>query len=72
MTIDDKIRDEKLQFDINRETAKTLVLSSDKSDKHGYITGEDILPSGQRRVTEQAKFTYFPLGKVFRKQIKTI
>ena len=72
MTIDDKIRDEKLQFDINRETAKTLVLSSGKSDKHGYITGEDILPSGQRTVTEQAKFTYFPLGKVFRKQIKTI
>ena len=72
MTIDYKIRDEKLQCNINRETAKTLVLSSGKSDKHGCITGEDILPSGQRRVTEQAKFTYFPLGKVFRKQIKTI
>ena len=34
MTIDDKIRDEKLQYDINREAAKIPVLSSAKIDKH--------------------------------------
>ena len=36
-----------------------------------YLTGEEILPSDQSRITEQAKFTYSPLGKAFGKQIKT-
>ena len=56
MTID-KIRDEKLQFYIKRE-AKISVLSSGKIDKCEYLTGEEILPSDQRRVIEQNKFTY--------------
>ena len=30
MTIDDQIRDEKLQYDINRETATISALSSNK------------------------------------------
>ena len=67
MTIDDKIRDEKLHYNINRET-----LSSGKIDKYEYVTGEEILPSNQRRVIEQAKFTYSPLGKALEKQTKTI
>ena len=33
-------------------------LSSGKIDKYEYVTGEEILPSNQRRVIEQAKFTY--------------
>ena len=45
MTIDDNIRDEKLQYDINREAAKILDLSSGKIDKNQYLTGEEILPS---------------------------
>ena len=40
MTIDDKIEDEKLQYDINREAAKILALSSGKIDKYEYLTGE--------------------------------
>ena len=72
MIIDDKIKDEKLQYDINREAAKISVLSSGKIDKYEYLTGEEILPSDQSRIIEQAKFTYFPLGKAFEKQIKTI
>ena len=58
MTIDDKIRDEKLQYNINREAAKKSALPSGKIDKYEYITGEEILPSDQRRVIEQAKFAY--------------
>ena len=50
MTIDDKIRDEKLQYDINREAAKISALSSGKIDKYKF---EDILPSDQRRVIKQ-------------------
>ena len=67
MTTDDKIRNEKLQYDINREAAKISALSSGKSDKYEYITGKEILPSNQRQIIEQAKFAYFPLGKVFEK-----
>ena len=47
MTIDDQIRDENLQYDINREAAKILVLSSGEIDKYEYLTGEEILPSNQ-------------------------
>ena len=72
MTIDDQIRDEKLQYDINREAAKISALSSGKIRKYEYLTGEDILPSNQQQIIEQTKFTYSPLGKAFDKQIKTI
>ena len=70
MTIDDKIRDEKLQYDINRKAAKISALSSGKIDKYESFTDEEILPPDQKRVIEQAKFTYSRLGKVFEKQIK--
>ena len=72
MTIDDKIKDEKLQYNVNRKTAKISALSSGKIDKYKFLTGEEILPSDQSRIIEQAKFTYSPLGKAFEKQTKTI
>ena len=70
MKIDGKIRDEKLQYDINRKAAKSSALTSGKIDKYEYLTGEDILPSDQRRVIKQAKFTYSPLGKSLKNKIK--
>ena len=72
MTTDDKIKDEKLQYNINREAAKISALLSGKIDKYGYLTNEEILPSDQSRIIEQVKFTYYPLGKTFEKQIKII
>ena len=72
MIIDEKIRVEKLQYDINREAAKILGQLSAKFDKYEYLTGEEILPSNQKQTIEQAKFTYSPLGKAFEKQIKAI
>ena len=72
MTINDQIRDEKLQYDINREAAKISALSSGKIHKYEYLTGEDILLSNQQQIIEQAKLTYSPLGKAFEKQTKTI
>ena len=47
MLIEDQIKDEKLQYDINREAAKISALSSGKIDKYKYLTGEEILPSNQ-------------------------
>ena len=72
MTIKDQTRDEKLQYDINREAAKISAFSSGKIDKYEYHTGEDILPSNRQQIIEQAKFIYSPLGTAFEKQIKTI
>ena len=72
MTIEDQIRDEKLQYDINREDSKISALLSGKIDKYEYLTGKEILPSNQQQIIEQAKCTYSPLGKAFEKQTKTI
>ena len=63
MTINDQIRDEKLQYNINREAAKISCLSSSKIHKYEYLTGEDILRSNQQQII---------LGKAFEKQIKAI
>ena len=72
MTIDDKIRDEKLQYDINRAAAKISVLSSGKIDKYEYLTGEEMLPPQQLRIIQEAKFTYCALGKAFENETKKI
>ena len=57
---------------MNRDAAKISALSSGKTDKYEYLTGEEILPSNQQQIIEQAKFTYSPLGKAFEKQTKRI
>ena len=72
MAINDRIKDEKLQYDINREAAKISALSSGQIHKYEYLTGKDIIPSDQQQIIEQTKFTYSPLGKAFGKQIKAI
>ena len=72
MTINDQIKDKKLQYDINIEAAKISALSSGKIHKYEYLTGESILPSHQQQIIGQARFTYSPLGKAFDKLIKTI
>ena len=72
MTIDDQIRDEKLQYDINRKAAIISTSSSKKIDKYEHLTGEEKLPSNRQQIIEQAKFTYCPLGKLFEKQTKII
>ena len=67
MTIDEQIRDEKIQYDINREPTKISALSSSKIDKYEYLTGEE---SNQKQIIEPAQSTL--LGKAFEKQTKTI
>ena len=56
MKINDKIRHEKLQYNIKREAAKISTLSSGKIDNFECLTGEEKLP----------------FGKAFEKQIKGI
>ena len=74
MTIDNKIRDEKLQYDIKEKQEKYQLYHLEKIDKYEYLTDEEIVPPYQRRMIEQAKFTYSPLGKVLKnkqKQLRT-
>ena len=72
MIIDNQIRDKKPQYVINREAVKISALSSNKIGKYEYLKGEEILRYNQKQIIDQAKFTYYPLGKAFEKQIKTI
>ena len=67
MTIDDKVRDEKLLCDINREATKISALSSGKIDKYEYLSGQEILQFDQSRIIGQAKIIYSPLVKAFEK-----
>ena len=59
MTMNDQIRDEKLEYGINREAAKISALSSGIIYKYEYLTGEDILPSNQQKIIEQANLLIF-------------
>ena len=61
MSIDDKIRDVKLQCYLNRDSAKISPLSSGKIDKYKYLTGEEILEQAINRTN---------FRKSFRKTIK--
>ena len=65
MTINDQIRDEKLQYDINREAAKISAFSSGEIYKYEYLTGEDILPSNQQQNNRTNKIYLFSAGKSF-------
>ena len=64
MTINDQIKDEKLQYDINREAAKISALSSGKLHKYEYLTGEDILPSNQQQIIEETNLLILPQEKL--------
>ena len=68
----DKIRDEKLQYNINRAAAKTSALSSGKNDEYEYLTGEEILPSNQRQIIERTKSANSPLCKAFETKQKQL
>ena len=70
MTIDDEIKDKKLQYDLNTEAVKLSALLSGKIDKHEYLTSEQILPSNQRRAIEQGNFSL--LWKALEKQTKQL
>ena len=57
MTIDDQIRDERLQYDINKEAAKISALLSGKLDKCEYLTSKEILPSNQKKKKKKNKLS---------------
>ena len=68
MKIDYKIRDKKLQYDINKKAVKIWALSSGKIYKYESVTGEEILHFNKTQIIEQGKFSHFLLGKAFERQ----
>ena len=65
--IDNKIKGNQAQCDLDRLTAKISALSSGELRKYEYLTGKDL---GYRpSALEQTKFDYSPLGKVFNKRL---
>ena len=69
--LDDKIKANKAQYDLDKEAAKISALSSGELEKYDYLTGEDL--GYKPGVVEKAKFEYSSLGKVFiRDWIKVI
>ena len=63
--LDDKIKANKAQYDLDREAAKISALSSAELEKYEYLTSENL--GYKPDVIQKAKFEYSPLGKVFHK-----
>ena len=72
MTIEDKIKNEKLQYDINREAAKISTLSSGKIDKYEYPTGEEILLSNKQQIIEQLSLLILLWEKLLKNKQKLL
>ena len=60
-----KLKTKNYNMILTEKQQKILTLSSPKIDQYEYLTGEEILPSNQSRIIEQAKCTCSPLGKAF-------
>ena len=66
--LDNKIRSNQAQYDLDRQNGKISALSSGKLDKYEYFTGEDL--GYKPDVVQKAKFEYSPLGQVFNKGLE--
>ena len=63
--LDDKIKTNKAQYDLDREAPKISALSSGELEKYKYLTDEDL--GYKSDVIQKAKFEYSPFGKAFNK-----
>ena len=67
--LDDKIKANKAQYDLDREAAKISAFSSGELEKYEYLTGEDL--GYKPKVIEKVKFQYSPLGEALKNNDKT-
>ena len=63
--LDDKIKSNKAQYDLDREAAKISAIRSGDLEKYEYLSGNDLRYKPD--VVEKTKFEYSPLGQVFNK-----
>ena len=68
--INNKLEQNKVQYDLDRQTAKIYTLSSGNVSKYDFLTGKDVLP--EKDLLEKAalikRFEYLPLGKDLKAQ----
>ena len=64
-TIDNKIEQNKAQYNLDRHTAKISALSSGNASKYEFLTGKDVLPEEDllEKVATMKRFEYSPVGK---------
>ena len=67
--LDNKIRSNQAQYDLDRENTKISVLCCSKLDKYEFLTREDL--GYKPGVVQKSKFEYSPLGQVFNKRLDT-
>ena len=67
--LDNKIRSNQAQYNLDKQNAIIYALSSSELDKYDYLTGEDL--RYKLDVVQRAKFEYSPLGQVFNKGLDT-
>ena len=68
--LDNKIKTNKAQYDLDREAAKIFALSSGELEKYEYLIGEDL--GYKPDAIQKAKFEYSPLEKVFNKGLDEV
>ena len=66
--LDNKIRLNQAEYDLDRQNAKIFALSCDELDKYEYLTDEDL--KYKTNVVQKAKFEYSPLGQDFNKGLE--
>ena len=64
--LDNKIRSNQAQYDLDRQKAKISALSS--GDKYEYLTGDDLWYKPD--IVQKAKFECSSLGQVFNKVLE--
>ena len=62
--LDNKIKANQAQYDLDRDSSKISALSSGELKKYEYLTGEDL--GYKPRVLEKIKFQYSPLGEALK------
>ena len=66
--LDDNIKANQAQYNLDREAAKISALAPKEFKKYEYLTGEDL--GYKPWPIEKAKFEYSPLGKIFNKELE--
>ena len=68
--LDNKIRSNQAEYDLDRQNAKISALSSGELDKYEYLTGEDL--GYKPDMVQKTKFEYSTLGQVFNKGLEKV
>ena len=67
-----KRRDEKLQYNIDRKTAKNISIIIRQNGCKEHLVGKEILPSNQSQIIQPTKLAYLTLRKSLKSKEKLV